>query len=165
MNNQSHTPDYRIRMAQLADIPAILALFADEVKAGRMLPRSEDNLRAGIMDWRVAESENEIVGCVSLVFFNPQLCEVRSLAVSPRYRNNGLGKSLITAAMALAEEREAQDVIALTRAPWLFEYLGFERSDIGNFNQKVQQDCQACPFIDNCDEITLHYQIEEKVLA
>jgi len=154
---------YRIRTAQLADIPEILAIFADEVEAGRMLPRSEEIMRANIQDWRVAYLDNVIIGCVSLVFFTPQLCEIRSLAVAESYRQNGLGKKLVQAAVDLAEERGAVNVLTLTRAPYLFEQFGFERDDIRNFHQKVQQDCQLCPFLTCCDEVALLLKIKESV--
>jgi len=165
MKHAKKSINYRIRPAQLADIPDILALFAEEVEAGRMLPRSKENLQAGIQDWRVASINNEIVGCVSLVFFNPKLCEIRSLAVDETCRNSGLGKKLIEAALTLAKERSAEDVLALTRAPWVFERLGFQKNEIKNFPKKVQQDCQACPFINDCDEVALLYQFKENVAA
>lgn len=154
-----------ILSAQLADIPDILALFSEEVEAGRMLPRNKENLQAGIRDWRIAAINDEIVGCVSLVFFTPKLCEIRSLAVAEACRNNGLGKKLIEAALILAKERGAEDVLTLTRAPWLFERLGFQKNDIQNFPKKVQQDCQTCPFIKNCDEVALLIKIKERILS
>lgn len=157
--------NYRIRTVKFADIPDILALIADEVEAGRMLPRNKENMQAGIQDWRIASINNEIVGCVSLVFFNQTLCEIRSLAVAEAYRKNGLGKKLIKAALALAKERGVEDVLALTRAPLLFERFGFQKNEIRNFPEKVQQDCQPCPFINHCDEVTLLFKIKERGLA
>lgn len=161
MNETKVHFDYRIRTAQPADIPAILALFADEVEAGLMLPRSEAELQAKIQHWRVAQIDDEIVGCVSLVFYNTALCEIRSLAVGKPYRQNGLGKKLVHTALEFARETGAAEVLTLTRSPWVFETFGFERRQIGNFPAKVQQDCQLCPFINQCDEIALLYTINE----
>ena len=152
---------YRIRTTQLADISDILTLFADEVKAGRMLPRNKEDMRTNIQDWLVASIPYEIIGCVSLVFFNETLCESRLLAVTEAYRENGLGKKLIEAALALAKERGAENVLTLTRVPRLFERFGFQKNEIRNFPDKVQQDCQPCPFINRCDEVALLYQIKE----
>ncbi len=165
MKHTKTISNYCIRPAQLDDIPYILSLFDDEVKAGRMLPRNKENMQAGIQDWRVAFINDEIIGCVSLVFFNQTLCEIRSLAVAETYRKNGLAKKLIETALALAIERGSQDVIALTRASGLFEQLGFQKNEIQNFTAKVQLDCQPCPFINQCDEVALLYKIEEKVLT
>lgn len=152
---------YRFRSPQLADIPEILALFAEEVKAGRMLPRKKEEMQAGIHNWRVAYTSEKIIGCVSLVLYTPTLCEIRSLAVAEDYRNNGLGKKLIVEAVELARMRGIKNVLTLTRAPKIFEQLGFRVNDIGNFPEKVQQDCNACPLISKCDEVALLYKIEE----
>ena len=161
MNHIKKTSPYNIQPAQLADIPAILALFADEVKAGRMLPRDPEKMQAGIQDWRVTAEKEAIVGCVSLVFFNQTLCEIRSLAVDQDHRKNGLGKMLVEAALDLAKERGAAQVLTLTRAAGLFERCGFQIDDIHNFPRKVQIDCKNCPFIDCCDEVALLYTFKE----
>ncbi len=165
MNHTKQFLNYRIRSAQLADIPDILALFADEVKAGRMLPRSKEIMQANIHDWRVAYINDEIIGCVSLVFYSQTLCEIRSLAVAKPFRQNGSGKKLVEAALVLAKKRGAEGVLTLTRAPGLFEHFGFQKTDIQKFPEKVQQDCQPCPFINQCDEIALLYKIKESVLT
>ena len=80
----------KLRPTQAHEIEAIRALFAEEVAAGRMLPRAADDIRAHLDDWIVAEADGQIVGCVSLVRFNTSLCEVRSLAVHPAFRGEGL---------------------------------------------------------------------------
>jgi len=162
MKHVNKALNYRIRAAQLADIPAILALFADEVKAGRMLPRKKENMQADIQDWRVASLNDEVIGCVSLVFFNPTLCEVRSLAVAKPYRQNGLGKKMIAAALDLAQARGVPNVLTLTRSPWIFEHFGFHKDDIHNFPEKVHQDCRPCPFINCCDEVALLCKLEKR---
>jgi amino-acid N-acetyltransferase len=158
MNQEHISTNYKIQPAQLGDINAILTLFAEEVEAGRMLPRDKEKMVAGIQDWRVAVKNGQVIGCVSLVFFNPGLCEVRSLAVDPEHRKNGLGKKLIESSLHLAKERGASQVLTLTRASGLFERCGFQLDDIRHFPKKVQTDCQSCPFIDCCDEMALLYK-------
>ena len=158
--NTENKARYHIREAQSDDIQQIIDLFADEVEAGRMLPRSYDVIRDHIQDWRVAVDGNSVIGCVSLEFYNPQLCEVRSLAVSEEFRKNGLGKKLVTAAVELAEERAVRQVLTLTRAPVLFEKAGFSRDLIDNFPEKVRKDCAPCPFFHCCDEIALVMEME-----
>lgn len=148
-----------IRGARVSEIDAMLAIFADEVEAGRMLPRKPAEMRARIDDWLVAERGGELVGCVSLVHFNGELCEVRSLAVAPEFRGNGLGGKLIRAAVELAGERGMRRVLALTRAAPVFLRLGFRVDGISNFPEKVWRDCQACPLRNNCDEIAVIYHL------
>ena len=146
-----------IRHPHSHDIAAILALFEDEVRAGKMLPRSAENIRASLQDWLVAEMDGRVVGCVSLVTFNPTLCEVRSLAVDPSARGHGLGTQLVEAAIDLAHSRDIDNVLTLTRAAHLFEQIGFKRDVVTNFPEKVWADCAPCPFKKNCDEVALVY--------
>jgi N-acetylglutamate synthase-like GNAT family acetyltransferase len=68
------------------EIPGLLALFANEVRRGLMLPRDPAEVARCLGDWRVAVADGAIAGCVSLVFFNGELCELRSLAVAAEHR-------------------------------------------------------------------------------
>ncbi|MCC6798633.1 MAG: GNAT family N-acetyltransferase [Anaerolineae bacterium] len=154
-----------IRPAHPHEIEAIRALFAGEVAAGRMLPRAAHDIRARLDDWLVAEEHSAIAGCVSLVQFNPALCEVRSLAVDPAYRGRGIASALVREALAMAERRGMERVLVLTRAAGLFEKLGFRRDFVANFPEKVWRDCAPCPFRHACDEIALIYPIREPVHA
>ncbi len=175
LNTQAHThitparqpgpaPDgVAIRPARLSDVEAMLALFEDEVQAGRMLPRDPHNARRQIDRWLAAvEVESgRVVGCVSLVPYNDELCELRSLAVHPAERGRGLGGALIGEALALARERGMKRVLALTRAVRLFEKAGFRRDFVANFPEKVWRDCAPCPFKEACDEVALIYALVE----
>lgn len=149
-----------IRPARQVEIDAMLALFADEVRAGKMLPRDPATVAAQLGDWLAAEDDGRIVGCVSLVFFNEELCELRSLAVHPEHRGNGLGGELIRAAVELARQRGMRRVLTLTRAVGVFERAGFARDLVGNYPEKVWRDCAPCPFRERCDEVALIYPIE-----
>lgn len=151
-----------IRHATLDEIAQIRALFEDEVRAGRMLPRSDEDIRATLGDWLVAEKVGQIVGCVSLVHFNADLCEVRSLAVHPTYRGNGIAGNLIEAALELARAQGRNRVLTLTRAARVFEQKGFRRDHVGHFPEKVWRDCAPCPFRDACDEVALVYHLRQE---
>lgn len=138
---------------------AVLDVFADEVRAGRMLPRDPAEITGHPDDWLIALHDDAIVGCVSLVFFNRALAEVRSLAVDRAHRGNGVASHLVEAALMLAQVRGAKDVLVLTRAPQLFERLGFQRDVVSNYPDKVWRDCAPCPFRHACDEVALHYSL------
>lgn len=156
------SPRYHIRAAKAEDAHSILDLIADEVRAGRMLPRKLGEVQRSIDDWRVAVIDERIVGCVSLVSYNKKLCELRSLAVSSEYRGNGLGSDLILSIIYLAKERDMARVITLTRSTNLFEQLGFQQDLILNFPEKVWRDCYPCPFRHQCDEVALTYELNRK---
>jgi len=151
-----------VRQARLEEVEAIRALFADEVRAGRMLPRSPEDIRAHIADWLVAESFGHIIGCVSLVYYNQGLCEVRSLAVHPRHRGNGVAGMLIEAALHMAQEQNMSRVLALTRVPQVFERAGFQRDYIAHYPEKVWRDCTPCPFREACDEVALIFELQHE---
>jgi amino-acid N-acetyltransferase len=148
-----------IRPPLTSEMDAILRLFESEVRAGQMLPRSADEIRGRLDDWLVITLGGAVAGCVSLVFFNQELCEVRSLAVDPAYRGQGLGGRLIAAALRLAEERGMRRVLTLTRATTIFERHGFKRSHVTHFPEKVWRDCAPCPLRERCDEVALIYPI------
>lgn len=148
-----------IRQPYADEAEAISALFQDEVRAGRMLPRKIEDIRLRLNDWLVAEDYGQVIGCVSLVAFNQSLCELRSLAVSPVYRGAGIGSQLIAAAVELARQRGMHHVLALTRAVPLFERAGFRRDFVTNFPEKVWRDCTPCPFRRACDEVALIYDL------
>ncbi len=150
-----------IRPAEAHEADDILALFAEEVQAGKMLPRDPVEVRAGIGNWLVAtDLQGRIVGCVSLVFFNADLCEVRSLAVHPDARGSGLGGRLIRASLDLAKRRGARRALTLTRAVRLFELVGFRRDLVANYPEKVWRDCAPCPLKEMCDEVALVYDLD-----
>jgi amino-acid N-acetyltransferase len=152
--------DVALRPARTDEIEQMLALFEDEVRAGRMLPRSPNEVRATIDDWIVAAAGHEIVGCVSLVLFNDELCEVRSLAVAPACRGIGLGAALVEAALALARRRGMRRVLTLTRAVDFFRRLGFRVDRVARYPDKVWRDCRPCPLRHRCDEVALIYHLQ-----
>ncbi|MBI9046876.1 MAG: GNAT family N-acetyltransferase [Anaerolineaceae bacterium] len=152
--------DWSLRGAHVEEIEDMLTLFEIEVNAGRMLARDKTNVAAEIGNWQVIISDDKVVGCVSLVYYNPKLCEIRSLAVDPAFRNIGLGKKLIESIVELAKMNGVEEVFTLTRAPGVFEAIGFHQNHISNFPDKVQHDCKPCPFINCCDEITLSIEID-----
>lgn len=150
----------QIRHPRLDEVDHIRALFIDEVNAGRMLPRPADEIRARLDDWLVAEDDaGQVIGCVSLVYFNQELCEIRSLAVHPVYRGNGLAGKLVTAACDMARAQGMQRVLTLTRAARVFERAGFRQDAVDHFPEKVWKDCAPCPFRQMCDETALVFHL------
>ena len=151
-----------IRHPRLNEVEAVHALFVDEVRAGRMLPRSLTEMCAHLDNWLIAEKYGQIAGCVSLVYFNQDLCEIRSLAVDPTYRGNGVAGKLIEAAIEMARAREMRNVLTLTRAVTVFERVGFQRDFVAHFPEKVWKDCAPCPFRQMCDETALVFPLVQE---
>ena len=73
----------------------------------------------------VAEEEGAIVGCVALELYG-ETALLRSLAVAPDRRGEGLGERLAAAALADAKQAGARDVYLLTQtASEFFPRFGF----------------------------------------
>jgi amino-acid N-acetyltransferase len=141
-----------VRRAATPDVPHIAELVNLGVHEGQLLPRSFDAIGASIGDWVVVEDEGRIVGCGSLLAMGPALGEVRSLAVAPEYRKNGVGAKIVDALVAEARARGVPTVFALTRAVPFFERMGFAVTTKENFPEKVWRDCTICPVRLACDE-------------
>ncbi len=144
-----------IRKATLDDAQQISELVELGVREGQLLPRAPEAIRASINDWIVAEEKGRIVGCGSLLEMSPVLSEVRSLAVVPEYRKNGVGARIVDALVDEARARGIPTVFALTRAVPFFEKRGFTVTAKDNFPEKVWRDCSVCPVRFDCDEIAV----------
>ena len=144
-----------IRKAIPDDAPQISFLVKLGEREGQLLPRTLDSIRASIADWLVVEENNRIIGCGSLLEMGPTLSEVRSLAVAPEYRKNGIGAQMVAALIEEARVRGIPTVFALTRAVPFFEKLGFTVTVKEDFPEKVWRDCIICPVRHACDEVAV----------
>jgi argininosuccinate synthase len=171
-----------VRPATEKDVPAIVALVSGNARKGGLLPRSEENIRATLQNWKVAQllasdqppatsdqrpatsdqppaSSNQVVGCGSLVPMNTTLVELRSLAVDERLRGGGVGQQLVKALIEEARRRRFGTIFALTRAVRFFARCGFAVTSKEHFPEKVWRDCVACPMLANCDEVAMTIQL------
>ncbi|MFQ5435003.1 MAG: GNAT family N-acetyltransferase [Anaerolineae bacterium] len=148
-----------IRSANEHDIPALLRLVSDHARRGDLLPRTALSIRDTLADWLVAEDEEGIAGCISLLHYSPILAEVRSLAVADRYKGNGVGGKLLTAIVDEANSKELTKLFALTRAVRFFEQAGFTVTEKADFPEKIWRDCFMCPIKEACDEVAVVLQL------
>jgi amino-acid N-acetyltransferase len=107
-----------IRPALASDFPAT----ADLLRSAHLpLDGLEDHFSHALL----AESEGAIAGCVALELYG-ETALLRSLAVAPERRGEGLGERLTAAALAVAKEAGARDVYLLTQtAAGFFPRFGF----------------------------------------
>ncbi len=145
-----------IRAAREDEVEAIHGFFAPFVSGNQILPRSQDDIREHLANFRVAaDSTGRIVGTVALRDFGDGLHEIRSLAVSPAFEGHGIGTELVLSAVELARCRNARKVFTLTMKPGLFQHCGFSHVSMMRFPGKVQNDCLQCPKKELCDETAL----------
>jgi amino-acid N-acetyltransferase len=143
------------RRATLADAQGIADLVNLGEREGQLLPRTIESIQSSIDDWIVAEDNKHIIGIGSLIEMGPTLSEIRSLAVAPDYRKNGVGAQIVNAIIDLARERSIPNVFALTRAVLFFEKQGFIISEKENFPEKVWRDCNICRVQFMCDKVAV----------
>jgi amino-acid N-acetyltransferase len=144
-----------VRKARIGDIHAILALINDYAGQGIMLPRTEFEMSENIRDFTVAYSGDELVGCGALHFYTPTTAEVRSLAVDPRVKKHGVGRTIVEALESEAREHGLHAIFAFTYVPDFFRRMGFAEVDRGSLPLKAWKDCLRCPKFQCCDEIAV----------
>lgn len=130
-----------IEAAQSGDLPAILALLE---RSG--LP--QDGLSDHVATTLVAREEQTIVGSAALEVYGTAAL-LRSVAVEPRLRGQGLGQRLTMAALDLAREKGITSIYLLTEtASDFFPRFGFRpipRSEVIPAVQNSLECTTACP--------------------
>ena len=149
-----------IRPATIEDAPAICELVNHYAERGSMLHRSLESVYNSLRDFQVAQDESgAVVGCVAVDVSWSDLAEVKSLAVSPTLRRQGLGKQLVQAAIGDAKRLGVRKLFALTYERDFFARNGFSVIDRQTLPEKVWRECIACPKADACDEIAMMLQL------
>ena len=123
--SQSEHP-YSVRAATAEDFEAVEAFIQPFVEEGRILPRTNEELRNLLPQGFVAEMEGEIVGFAALEIYSPKLGEIRSLAVDDDLRGRGIGRALVRACIRRAEERRIFEVLVVTSEDAFFQRCGFD---------------------------------------
>jgi amino-acid N-acetyltransferase len=144
-----------VRKAAMRDIRPILDLINGYAAQGIMLPRTEFELSEAIRDFTVVTSGGDLMGCGALHFYSPTVAEIRSLAVAERAKTQGVGRRLVEALVAEADQYDLAAVFAFTYVVEFFEKVGFHRVDRGALPLKAWKDCIRCPKFQACDEIAV----------
>jgi amino-acid N-acetyltransferase len=132
-----------IRLATPKDAEAVETLLA-----ASQLPL--DGVRDALECFVLAEHDAQLVGVAGIERCGSgEHALLRSVAVDPAWRSRGLGRELVTRAIALAEERGAMAVYLLTTtADEYFPSFGFRKIDRSAVPADVQSTAEfrgACP--------------------
>ena len=147
--------ELQVRKAVMHDIPPILDLINGYAAKGIMLPRTEFELSEAIRDFTVVTLGSCLLGCGALHFYTPTLAEIRSLAVSQQAKTHGVGRRVVEALVAEAQEYELDAAFAFTYVTEFFQKVGFEVVERGVLPLKAWKDCLRCPKFQACDEIAV----------
>jgi len=145
----------KVRWATVADTAGIHDLLLRYAKLGRLLPRSTEEIVERLDSFLVSEQNSTLAGCVSLEVFTPELGEVRSLAVDPKFARLGHGRVLVKQLEIEARRLSLQRLMALTYVPDFFYKLGFKTTAMDTLPEKVFGVCVTCPKFNHCDEIAM----------
>lgn len=120
-------PRFTVRRARTGDVAAIRAIVERYASERILLAKDIVTLFEDVPDFRVAtEDSGRVVGCGAVHVMWEDIAEVRTLAVLPEFRGNGVGRlildELLTTAVALGVER----VVCLTFEVEFFSRHGFE---------------------------------------
>ena len=144
-----------IRKATIKDAKKIKQLIDYYARKDFLLPRSLSEVYENIRDFFVYEENRKIVGCCALRVCWEDLAEVKSMAVLPQKKKQGIGKSLLEAAVEEAKGVGVKKVFVLTCAPEYFKKYGFKRINKSKLPHKIWSECIKCPKFPNCDEVPL----------
>src|ERR1043165_9363396 len=126
MATETTVTGIHIRTATVNDLEPLTIFLTPFVEAGKLLPRTFDELRDLLPTLYVAEQEGNIVGCAALEIYSWKLAEVRSLAVSSAMQRHGVGKRLVEACLDRARADNILEVMAITSADGFFMSCGFD---------------------------------------
>ncbi|WP_054814191.1 amino-acid N-acetyltransferase [Nocardia arizonensis] len=117
-----------VRRARTSDIPDIKRLI--DVYAGRiLLEKSLVTLYEAVQEFWVAEVDGRVVGCGALHVLWADLGEVRTVAVHPRVKGQGVGRLIVERLIAVARALELRRLFVLTFEVEFFGRHGFAEID------------------------------------
>ncbi|HEX6313939.1 MAG TPA: GNAT family N-acetyltransferase [Gemmatimonadaceae bacterium] len=127
-----------VRPAHAGDVAAIHALVRRYAAQGALLPRTRTDIRRAIGDFVVVtDTKNRVLACAALSVYTPFLAEVSSVAVARSVQGKGLGTIAVRGAEAIARERGIVELFAMTTAEAFFESLGYVRSSVDQYPDKL----------------------------
>jgi len=145
----------KIRNARIPDAREICRLINYYAEHDKMLFRPLAEVYENLQTFWVAEIDEAVVGCCALEIVWSDLAEIKSLAVDPDRRKQGVGAALVSAAVEDARRLGVPQVFALTLEPGFFGKLGFEVVTKESLPMKVWSDCARCPKQQDCDEVAM----------
>ena len=114
-----------IRQAKVKDVHSLHHLILSATKRGKVLKRSEKDIRKCIRQFWIIEISEKIVACCALEIYNKKLAEMRSLVVDPHYLGQGLGSQLVAQIIQIAKKKKIYELMAITDRENIFKRLGF----------------------------------------
>lgn len=141
------------RRAKFSDVENIHKLLNDYAREGLMLPRSRNSIYENLRDYIIAVENNRLVGCGALHFVWYRLAEIRSLAVDPEMKKNGIGRRMVELLEQEGIEHGAKMFFTLTYQPGFFAKCDYIETAKEKLPQKVWKECVYCSLYPYCNEV------------
>lgn len=155
MNDTGKHPAPVLGPARGEDAAVIHKLLKGYSDKGNLLPRTVEDIKFNLADFRVAKVGDRVAACAALELFPNELGEVRSLAVDEEFGRSGLGTRLVSILIGEARNQGLSRLMALTYVPGFFHNLGFQTVPKAMLPEKVWGICVKCYKFYNCDEIAV----------
>jgi len=153
---------YIVRIAGFDDAAGIFGLIRQY--PNELVPRAVSDIEQNIDRFLVAESGGRVVGTVSWSILpeiglakDPSI-ELKSLAISRKYRRRGLGRALVLAAVTWIRRLNPSRIIVLTFTPEFFRKFGFREVPKKSLMHKLYMGCSNCTKYDSpftCPEVAM----------
>ena len=143
--------------ASLHEVPEILFLIKPYVEQKILLPKTKKDLEINLKNTWTLKKNREVIGTVSLYFFDNHLCEIQTFTIKKEYKNQGYGTNMIVKLLSYVEEKytDPLKLFVLTYQSNLFERLSFKIVDKSELEKKVYSVCKFCSKNNDCNEIAL----------
>lgn len=117
-----------VRPAVTADVLAIRKLVENYAGDGpRLLRKNTVTLYEDVQEFYVAELDGKIIGCGALHVMWHDLGEIRTVAVDPAIKGQGVGSKILEALTMRATDLGLNKLFCLTFETKFFERHGFEQ--------------------------------------
>jgi amino-acid N-acetyltransferase len=127
-----------VRPAHAGDVAAIHAIVRRYAAQGALLPRTRRDIQRAIGDYVVVvDGSRRVLACAAVSEYSSSLAEVTSVAVARSAQGKGLGSMAVRGTEALARDRGIIELFAMTTAEAFFESLGYERSSVAQYPEKL----------------------------
>lgn len=115
-----------IRPARTKDVRAVRELIDRYSPDGRLLSKNTVTIYEDVQEFVVAELDGQVVGCGALHVMWEDLGEVRTVAVLPEVKGQGIGGQILGALINRAHDLGLSRVFCLTFETGFFGHYGFE---------------------------------------
>jgi amino-acid N-acetyltransferase len=149
-----------IRKAKIQEVPEIRRFLVEFSQDGGILPRTLADLYGQLRDYYVyREDQGPILGIAALHICWAGLGEIRSVAVVPSHRKQGIASRLVETCLQEARSIGLSEIFLLTMRPDFFERFGFKLVSREDLLPIVWADCVNCVKFPDCDEVPMHLDL------